>query len=84
MAFYLIGPDHGLRTKIEPLLALGIAIVWRLRGIYFVRIEQGLGHTTIRRSAAASSWHGQLALRCGETPSGLPPGFHLAHCHSED
>jgi len=28
MAFYLIGPFMGYGTKMEPLLALGIAFVW--------------------------------------------------------
>ena len=41
MAFYLIGPFMGYGTKMEPLLALGIALVWAIYGgIYFVRIEQ--------------------------------------------
>ena len=42
MVFYLIGPFMGFGTKKEPLLALGIALVWGLYGgIYFVRSPAG-------------------------------------------
>ena len=38
MAFYLVGPFMGYGTKMEPLLALGVALVWGIYGgIYFVR-----------------------------------------------
>jgi len=48
MAFYLIGPFMGYGTKMEPLLALGIAIVWALYGgIYFFRSSKAAGRTTI-------------------------------------
>ena len=48
MAFYLIGPFMGYGTKMEPLLALGIAIVWGLYGaIYFVRSSKASGRTTL-------------------------------------
>src|SRR5690242_431169 len=48
MAFYLIGPFMGFGTKMEPLLALGIAIVWGLYGaIYFVRMSKVAGRTTL-------------------------------------
>src|SRR5436190_2084491 len=48
MAFYLIGPFMGYGTKMEPLLALGIAIVWALYGgIYFVRSSKASGRTTM-------------------------------------
>ncbi|PYT29860.1 MAG: hypothetical protein DMG58_15515 [Acidobacteria bacterium] len=48
MAFYLIGPFMGYGTKMEPLLALGVAIVWALYGgIYFVRSSKASGRTTI-------------------------------------
>ena len=41
MAFYLIGPFMGYGTKMEPLLALGIALVWAIYGgIYFMRVQQ--------------------------------------------
>ncbi len=48
MAFYLIGPFMGYGTKLEPLLALGIAGVWGLYGaIYFVRTSKATGRTTL-------------------------------------
>jgi basic amino acid/polyamine antiporter, APA family len=48
MAFYLIGPFMGYGSKMEPLLALGIAGVWALYGgIYFVRSSRGTGRTTL-------------------------------------
>jgi APA family basic amino acid/polyamine antiporter len=48
MAFYLIGPFMGYGTKMEPLLALGIALVWALYGgIYFIRMSRGSGRTTL-------------------------------------
>jgi hypothetical protein len=48
MAFYLIGPFMGYGTKMEPLLALGIAIVWGAYGaIYFVRVSRATGRTTL-------------------------------------
>ncbi len=56
MAFYLVGPFMGYGTKMEPLLALGIAIVWALYGgIYFLRASKTKGRTTlIERSGVAS------------------------------
>jgi amino acid transporter len=48
MAFYLIGPFLGYGTKMEPLLALGIAAVWGIYGaIYFVRTSKVKGRTTL-------------------------------------
>ena len=48
MAFYLIGPFIGIGTKMEPLLALGIAGVWAVYGgIYFLRSSKGTGRTTL-------------------------------------
>jgi APA family basic amino acid/polyamine antiporter len=48
MAFYLIGPFMGYGTKMEPLLALGIAAVWAIYGgIYFVRSSKAKGRTTL-------------------------------------
>ena len=48
MAFYLIGPFMGFGTAKEPLLALGIAIVWALYGgIYFMRSSKQKGRTTL-------------------------------------
>jgi APA family basic amino acid/polyamine antiporter len=44
MAFYLIGPFMGYGTKMEPLLALGIAAVWAIYGgIYFMQFQRGEG-----------------------------------------
>jgi amino acid transporter len=53
MVFYLIGPFMGYGTKMEPLLALGIAGVWAIYGgIYFVRSSKATGRTTlVTRSA---------------------------------
>jgi amino acid transporter len=51
MAFYLIGPFMGYGTKMEPLLALGIALVWGIYGgIYFVRSSKSKGRTTLVES----------------------------------
>src|SRR6202140_636006 len=48
MVFYLIGPFMGFGTKMEPLLALGIALVWAIYGgIYFVRSSKAKGRTTL-------------------------------------
>src|SRR5208337_5532691 len=47
MAFYVIGPFMGYGTKMEPLLALGVALVWAIYGgIYFFRISKTSGRTT--------------------------------------
>ena len=48
MAFYVIGPFMGYGTKLEPLLALGVALVWALYGgIYFMRSSKASGRTTL-------------------------------------
>ncbi len=48
MAFYVIGPFMGYGTKMEPLLALGIALVWGIYGgIYFFRVSKSTGRTTL-------------------------------------
>jgi amino acid transporter len=48
MAFYLIGPFMGFGTKLEPLLALGLAAVWGIYGyVYFVRSSKASGRTTL-------------------------------------
>lgn len=48
MIFYLVGPFLGYGTKMEPLLALGIALVWAIYGgIYFVRSSKATGRTTL-------------------------------------
>jgi amino acid transporter len=56
MAFYLIGPFIGIGTKMEPLLALGIAGVWAIYGgIYFMRSSKGTGRTTLLPSNEAKA-----------------------------
>jgi amino acid transporter len=48
MVFYLVGPFLGYGTKLEPLLALGVALVWGIYGgIYFVRMSKRTGRTTL-------------------------------------
>jgi amino acid transporter len=56
MAFYLVGPFMGYGTKMEPLLALGIAMVWGLYGgIFFFRTTKATGRTTLVTSAARAT-----------------------------
>jgi basic amino acid/polyamine antiporter, APA family len=56
MAFYLIGPFMGYGTKMEPLLALGIALVWGIYGgIYFLRASKSTGRTTLVESRVAAA-----------------------------
>src|ERR1019366_9121029 len=53
MAFYLIGPFMGYGTKMEPLLALGIAIVWAGYGaLHFLSIGKAHGKPTLLTSRA--------------------------------
>ncbi len=53
MIFYLVGPFMGYGTKMEPLLALGIAAVWGIYGgIYFVRASKSTGRTTLIKARA--------------------------------
>ena len=53
MAFYLVGPFLGYGTKMEPLLALGIAAVWAIYGgIYFSMSSKKSGKTTLVKSRA--------------------------------
>jgi amino acid transporter len=48
MAFYVIGPFMGYGTKMEPLLALGVALCWAVYGgIYFIRSNKVSGRTTM-------------------------------------
>jgi amino acid transporter len=55
MAFYIIGPFMGYGTKMEPLLALGVALVWAIYGgIYFMSISKKHGKTTLVESRVAS------------------------------
>jgi len=45
---YLIVPFMGIGTVMEPLLALGIALVWAIYGgIYFVMSSRATGRTTL-------------------------------------
>jgi len=47
MIFYLVGPFMGYGTKMEPLLALGIALIWAIYGgIYFIRASKVSGKAT--------------------------------------
>jgi amino acid transporter len=55
MIFYLVGPFMGYGTKMEPLLALGIAAVWAAYGgIYFVTASKKKGRTTFVGSRATA------------------------------
>src|SRR5262249_55502411 len=56
MGFYLVGPFMGYGTKMEPLLALGIAAVWAIYGgIYFVSSSSKKGRTTLVEGRSASA-----------------------------
>jgi basic amino acid/polyamine antiporter, APA family len=56
MAFYVIGPFMGYGTKMEPLLALGIALVWGIYGgIYFFRMSKSSGRTTLIQDRVTTS-----------------------------
>ena len=56
MAFYVIGPFMGYGTKMEPLLALGIALVWGIYGgIYFFRVSKSSGRTTTIRERVTTT-----------------------------
>ncbi|HEY6293026.1 MAG TPA: APC family permease [Terriglobia bacterium] len=56
MAFYLIGPFMGYGTKMEPLLAFGIAVVWAIYGaIYFTRASRRTGRTTLVEARAPAA-----------------------------
>ena len=56
MAFYLIGPFMGYGTKMEPLLALGVALVWAIfGGIYFVRNSKQRKRTTFVEGKALAT-----------------------------
>jgi len=57
MIFYVVGPFMGYGTKMEPLLALGVALVWAIYGgIFFMRMSKKSGRTTLveGRVSAAS------------------------------
>lgn len=56
MIFYIVGPFMGFGTKMEPLLALGIAAVWAIYGgIYFTMSSKKSGRTTLITSRAATN-----------------------------
>ena len=56
MAFYLIGPFLGYGTKMEPLLALGIAAIWGLYGgIYFLRNTKQQGRTALTPASSRAT-----------------------------
>jgi basic amino acid/polyamine antiporter, APA family len=56
MAFYLIGPFMGFGTKMEPLSALGIALVWAIfGGIYFIRSSKKTNRSTFIESKEAAA-----------------------------
>ena len=55
MAFYLIGPFMGYGTKLEPLIALGVAFVWgTYGGVYFLRASKATGRTTLVQHAGTA------------------------------
>jgi amino acid transporter len=55
MAFYLIGPFMGYGTKMEPLLALGIAFAWAIYGaLHFLSIGKAHGKPTLLENRPAA------------------------------
>jgi amino acid transporter len=56
MSFYIIGPFMGYGTKLEPWLALGVALVWAIYGgLYFMRSSKSSGRTTLIQRAGRSA-----------------------------
>jgi basic amino acid/polyamine antiporter, APA family len=56
MVFYLVGPFMGYGTKMEPLLALGMALCWAIYGgIYFLRTSKSAGRTTLVETRAPAA-----------------------------
>jgi basic amino acid/polyamine antiporter, APA family len=56
MVFYLVGPFMGYGTKMEPLLALGVALCWAIYGgIYFLRASKAAGRTTLVESRVTAA-----------------------------
>jgi hypothetical protein len=48
MAFYIIGPIEGLGSVKEPLIAVGVAIIWGAYGaVYFMRNSRRRGKETV-------------------------------------
>ena len=55
MAFYLAGPFFNLGTKMEPLIALGIAALWGLYGaVYFLRSSKAQGKAAFLESKTST------------------------------
>lgn len=58
MSFYLIGPFMGYGTKLEPLSALGIALLWAIvGGIYFMWNSKSSGRGALMESRVAAASH---------------------------
>jgi amino acid transporter len=56
MVFYVVGPFMGYGTKMEPLLALGVALCWAIYGgIYFLRASKATGRTTLVGTRASAA-----------------------------
>ena len=58
MAFYIIGPIEGLAAPKEPLIAVGISVIWGIYGaIYFVRNSKKKGKSTMMVAKPACRQH---------------------------
>ncbi|HEY0796886.1 MAG TPA: APC family permease [Acidisarcina sp.] len=58
MSAYIIGPFMGLGTKMEPLSALGIAVVWAIiGGIYFMWNSKSSGRGALMETRVAAAIH---------------------------
>jgi len=56
MGFYLVGPFMGYGTKMEPLLALGIAAVWGVYGaVHFLSRGKSEGKSAFIQSRPRAS-----------------------------
>ena len=56
MGFYLVGPFMGYGTKMEPLLALGIAAVWGVYGsFHFLKTGKAAGKSALIESRPTSA-----------------------------
>ena len=56
MGFYIVGPFMSYGTKMEPLLALGIAAVWGLYGaFYFLSTGKATGRTPLMQTRVPSA-----------------------------
>ena len=62
MAFYLIGPFMGYGTPKEPLIALGIALVWAIYGgIYFLKSSKANGPNNAGREQGGSGVENEVS-----------------------